>query len=289
MDGIGGLVIGHIFKIPENLLPKGYKGKDGVGSKLGYIITGIGHSITNKDWKTSIDAQTIILDDPTGIDIKYSDVIKESVNAAISGNVVQTSSLLNSINNVITGGSISGVFKPLNTLTPSTQELIKKENNDLILVREGSNISRSSGTLWYKGNVIGYTVEDPVRNDKIKGQTAIPKGTYNIVLDTTNNIGLAKRDSVSFPNSTGKFKFPGVLPRVGTDKGAISLKGPGTLNFVGIRIHSGKDESWSEGCIIYSSKRNKDGTLVLDTNHTKILTKLIFDNKINKIVIINDF
>jgi hypothetical protein len=96
MDGIGGLVIGHIFKIPENLLPKGYKGEDGVGSKLGYIVTGIGHSITNKDWKTSIDAQTIILDDPTGIDIKYSDIIKESVNAIVSGGIIQTIDTLNS-------------------------------------------------------------------------------------------------------------------------------------------------------------------------------------------------
>ena len=76
---------------------------------------------------------------------------------------------------------------------------------------------------------------------------------------------------------------------MGNDAGAISIKGEGTLNFDGIRIHSGKDEKWSDGCIIYSSKRNKDGTLVLDTNHVKLLTKLIFDNKINKIVIINDF
>ena len=96
MDGIGGLVIGHLFKIPQNLLPKGYKGEDGVGSKLGYIVTSIGHSITNKDWKTNIDAQTIILDDPTGIDIKYSDTIKESVNAIVSGDVVQTVNTLNS-------------------------------------------------------------------------------------------------------------------------------------------------------------------------------------------------
>jgi hypothetical protein len=64
MDGIGGLVIGHIFKIPDNLLPKGYKG-GGLGSKLGHIVTGIGHSISNNDWVTNIDAQTIILDDPT--------------------------------------------------------------------------------------------------------------------------------------------------------------------------------------------------------------------------------
>ena len=76
---------------------------------------------------------------------------------------------------------------------------------------------------------------------------------------------------------------------MGKDAGAINIEGEGTLNFKGIRIHSGKDEKWSDGCIIYSSKRNKDGTLVLDTNHVKLLTKLIFDNKINKIVIINDF
>jgi hypothetical protein len=79
MDGIGGLVIGHIFKIPDNLLPKGYKGS-GLGSKLGYIITGVGHSISNNDWITNIDAQTIILDDPRpGIDgeiISYQDLIK---------------------------------------------------------------------------------------------------------------------------------------------------------------------------------------------------------------------
>ena len=64
MDGIGGLVIGHIFKIPDGLLPKGYKG-EALGSKLGHIITGIGHSINNAgDWTTDIDAQTIILDEP---------------------------------------------------------------------------------------------------------------------------------------------------------------------------------------------------------------------------------
>lgn len=65
VDGIGGLVIGHMFRIPDDLLPRGYKG-DGTnpGSKLGYIVTGIGHSVQNNDWTTNIDAQTIILDEP---------------------------------------------------------------------------------------------------------------------------------------------------------------------------------------------------------------------------------
>ena len=72
IDGIGGLVIGHIFKLPSDVLPKGYRG-EGTGSKLGYTITGIGHSILN-DWITRIDSQTIILDDPTGATIDYSNI-----------------------------------------------------------------------------------------------------------------------------------------------------------------------------------------------------------------------
>jgi hypothetical protein len=86
MDGIGGLVIGHIFKIPEDLLPKGYKGET-LGSKLGHIITGIGHSVTNTgDWVTSIDAQTIILDDPSGNDLTFTDLVTKTSSTVDTSN-----------------------------------------------------------------------------------------------------------------------------------------------------------------------------------------------------------
>jgi hypothetical protein len=71
MDGIGGLIIGNIFKVDPNLLPKGYKGGQ-VGSQLGYVITTLGHSIQNGDWITKFDAQTIILDKPSGTHIDFS-------------------------------------------------------------------------------------------------------------------------------------------------------------------------------------------------------------------------
>jgi hypothetical protein len=73
MDGIGGLVIGNIFKIPPEILPKGYKGGDS-GAKLGYIVTGLGHSIRRADWVTKIDAQTIILDNPKGTHINFTNL-----------------------------------------------------------------------------------------------------------------------------------------------------------------------------------------------------------------------
>jgi hypothetical protein len=73
LDGIGGLVIGHIFKLPPDLLPRGYRGSE-VGSKLGYVVTRIGHDIKKNDWTTKIEAQTIILDNPRGPKIDYPNV-----------------------------------------------------------------------------------------------------------------------------------------------------------------------------------------------------------------------
>jgi muramidase (phage lysozyme) len=65
MDGIGGLVIGHLFEINDDILPSGYKGI-GTGSKLAQTVTGIGHSIGSGDWTTKIDALNIILGSKSG-------------------------------------------------------------------------------------------------------------------------------------------------------------------------------------------------------------------------------
>jgi len=62
MDGIGGIIIGSMFKIPGDLLPRGYKGGD-VGALIGYLVTSVAHSIgSDNDWKTTLGAQFIILD-----------------------------------------------------------------------------------------------------------------------------------------------------------------------------------------------------------------------------------
>jgi hypothetical protein len=85
MDGIGGIIIGNIFKIPEEILPRGYKGGGAGPSKIGYVVTGIGHLVQGNDWKTNIDAQFIILDPPKkGISTANSKAIKAGNRAAQS-------------------------------------------------------------------------------------------------------------------------------------------------------------------------------------------------------------
>jgi hypothetical protein len=82
MDGIGGLIIGHLFKIPADLLPRGYKFSDGSTSKLLQIITGISHKISNGDWTTTIDALNIIASEPTD-KTKFSDLLIISGNQTV--------------------------------------------------------------------------------------------------------------------------------------------------------------------------------------------------------------
>lgn len=55
MDGISGIKIGQAFRINEGIMPAKY---DGV---VGFIVTGIDHSITGNRWVTNLKAQTIVL------------------------------------------------------------------------------------------------------------------------------------------------------------------------------------------------------------------------------------
>jgi hypothetical protein len=65
-----------------------------------------------------------------------------------------------------------------------------------------------------------YTLEPKVRDSKIMGQTAVPVGTYKVIVDYSNHFG---RD----------------LPHI--------LNVP---NFDGVRIHPGNTDLDTEGCIL---------------------------------------
>jgi LAS superfamily LD-carboxypeptidase LdcB len=64
LDGLGGIVIGNLFRISDNALPKGYNGTTTYGNKLGYIVTDISQDVKSGEWTTTIGAQTIVLDSP---------------------------------------------------------------------------------------------------------------------------------------------------------------------------------------------------------------------------------
>jgi hypothetical protein len=60
LDGIGGIIIGNVFKLPPERLPRGYK-----EANIAFVVMGEDQDITSgQDWTTKITGQMIML--PTG-------------------------------------------------------------------------------------------------------------------------------------------------------------------------------------------------------------------------------
>lgn len=98
----------------------------------------------------------------------------------------------------------------------------------LTLVRDQLSAQRTLGVLYDDVGKFCYSLEDTVRDVKIKGQTCIPYGTYAVKLTLSN-------------------RFQVVLP--------LLLDVPG---FEGIRIHAGNTEADTEGCILVGEGRSKE-------------------------------
>jgi hypothetical protein len=67
LDGIGGIIIGNLFKINEDIVPKGYTGV--LGRKLAYIVTKLGHNISDNDWTTELSAYPIVFEQSAGTEV----------------------------------------------------------------------------------------------------------------------------------------------------------------------------------------------------------------------------
>ncbi len=94
----------------------------------------------------------------------------------------------------------------------------------LDLYRKPSANGATLGELHLDGDFFAYTLEDVVREDKIKGETAIPPGTYKVIV-------------------TWSPRFQRRLP--------LLLDVP---DFDGVRIHPGNTAQDTEGCILVGTQ-----------------------------------
>jgi len=124
------------------------------------------------------------------------------------------------------------------------------------LIRDLKNTLYTLGKVYIDDVFFCFTVEDVDRDsnqdgdlddigeNKIHGQTAIPKGTYKMVLSMSN-------------------RFKKLMPEV------LNVKG-----FSGIRWHSGNTALDTEGCVIVGTVRTPNGVGLSRQCFTKLMDKL---------------
>jgi hypothetical protein len=101
-------------------------------------------------------------------------------------------------------------------------------NMKLDLIRKEFTTISTIGDWLIDRAFYSFTLEDMVRDKKIKGVTAIPYGTYEVIINFSN-----------------RFQRP--MP--------LLLNVPG---FDGIRIHNGAKAEHTEGCILLGFTKGKD-------------------------------
>jgi hypothetical protein len=193
------------------------------------------------------------------------------------------------------GGILNGSYINFDSL-PESIKILLSNPKYVVLVREReitqtSGGGRTIGTVWYNKQVLGFTVEDAVRNKKIQNKTAIPdtiedtskfngipSNVYNIILSTYTSKEFIRK---SFYNGTGmRVSSKGdpsggniyesdvfVSDNFATDKGRVA--------FDGVFIHQGTSENSSAGCIIFSRTKNSDGTVKSDVVAVQQLNKYL--------------
>jgi len=215
LDGIGGMVIGNLFQINQDIIPKAYKG--GAGRKIAYIINKLGHNISNNDWTTEISAYPIIFESSKGTNVaknwknqQYPGALILSAGGAryvIRGNAGSTSAFSNqssiktAINFFISKGlskeaaaALVGSFLQESALDPSIINI----NGSLAF--NASNQTYAAGIAQWVGprrvnllkyaNSKGVNITNYAEAIKIKDNNSKTANSGNILTAAFKNISL---------------------------------------------------------------------------------------------------
>jgi len=208
MDGIGGIVIGNMFRIPDEILPRGYKGGGAGPAKIGFLVLKLGHSIQNNDWTTNVDSQFVVLDEPRGNTLATG-TRNEIVRAVSSGNLNPAVKAASQTTKTICGqvrknGQVDDLLKEMSPALYSRyySSVNQSDNRRIRLQPEAiKNLEAMLSAAYNQGiyikvNSAYRTYEDQVRVKAASAKSGIPAATpgrsnhgFGLAVDLANKGG----------------------------------------------------------------------------------------------------
>lgn len=122
--------------------------------------------------------------------------------------------------------------------------LSERATMKLELKRRHGTSKYTLGTLYIDGHYFCETLEDQEREEKIPHETAIPLGTYKVVINMS-------------------IRFKRLMP--------LLLNVP---NFEGIRIHAGNTDKDTDGCILVGRESKVNFIKDSRVTYTELMAKL---------------
>ena len=127
---------------------------------------------------------------------------------------------------------------------------------NLVLKRTDFTNKSTIGELYHDDEFLCFILEDVVREEKIKNETAIPYGKYEVVV-------------------TYSPRFRRNLP--------LLLDVP---NYSGVRIHPGNKASQTEGCLLPGTRKGTDFVFESKKAFDSLYKKIVDAKKAGEIVTI---
>ena len=137
---------------------------------------------------------------------------------------------------------------------------------------------RTFGKLIVNNEQIAFTIEDVVRDVKIKGKTAIPYGTYELGLRTSPKFSTFYYYSQDFKKLITKEEFVKLRFKLDYQPHKMiwlkDVKNNG-MEFEFVLIHWGNTELDTEGCIIVGTKITNNSLIRSRLKYVTIYSNLI--------------
>ena len=232
MDGFGGAVIGNLFKVNDDILPKSYKfGNSSAGRQLGFLVKSFSHKVENNDWITTIEAYPFII--PSKIDINatninyWSQFVKaiEKINASSNINTYSNTPFESNVTfyygrDIKAGQVIEGV--------KITSDIAKLEGGGKDIY--GAKLNTIEDYLNNKAPYVSIAMDTPFKDQTLINPAFVDKKGNPIIFKCVDTGGAFQNKGLSkIDIATGNFK----KSQVG-----------GILNIDGIKFPSGKVDGW---------------------------------------------